>query len=60
MIGNNTKEIILAHISQEGNTRELALNTLISHLDKKQIHHDQMKLYPADQFSIYVGGKGAK
>lgn len=60
VIGNNTKEIILAHISQEGNTRELALNTLISHLDKKQIHHDQMKLYPADQFSIYVGGKGAK
>lgn len=60
VIGNNTKEIVLAHISQEGNTRELALNTLVSHLDKKQIHHDEMKLYPADQFSIYVGGKGAK
>lgn len=60
VLGDKTKEIVLAHISQEGNTRDLALQTLVSHLDKKQIAHDHMKLYPADQFSIYVGGKGAK
>ena len=60
VISQKTKEIVLAHISQEGNTRELALQTLVSHLDKKKICHDHMNLYPADQFSIYIGGKGAK
>ena len=54
---NKTKEIVLAHISQEGNTREKALRTLQETLHRKQIKHDHMKLYPADQFSIYIGGK---
>lgn len=54
---HKTKEIVLAHISQEGNTREKALRTLQETLHRKQIKHDHMKLYPADQFSIYIGGK---
>lgn len=60
VLGDNTKEIVLAHISQEGNTRDLALSTLTSHLQRHQIAYDHMKLFPADQFSIYVGGKDAK
>lgn len=60
VLGANTKEIVLAHISQEGNTRDLALATLKSHLDRHQISYDHMNLFPADQFSIYVGGKDAK
>lgn len=27
MIGNRTKEVVLAHLSEEANTKELALNT---------------------------------
>lgn len=57
-IGEKTKEIILAHISQEGNTRDMALTCLKQQLERKQIKHDHMKLYPADQFSIYIGGNG--
>ena len=55
-----TKEIVLAHISQEGNTRELALETLEKTLDEKQIDHSHMHLYPADQFSIYLSGHGGE
>ena len=32
VIGDRTKEIVLAHISQEGNTKELALSTLMRYL----------------------------
>lgn len=60
VIGDKTKEIVLAHISQEGNTRDMALSTLRSYLIKKAIPHEHMKLYPADQFSIYIGGTGGK
>lgn len=33
MIGINTKHIVLAHLSKENNTRELALETLVNTLD---------------------------
>ncbi len=32
VIGENTKQILLAHISDQANTRPLALDTVISHL----------------------------
>lgn len=56
----HTKEIVLAHISQEGNTRELALETLQKTFVKKGIQHSSMSLYSAEQFAIYVGGNGGK
>lgn len=56
IIGDKTKEIILAHISQEGNTRELALNTLRKTLIDKNINCDHLKLYASEQFNIYIGG----
>ena len=37
LIGNNTHHIILAHLSEQNNTEELALSTLRSALDKKNI-----------------------
>lgn len=52
-----TKEIVLAHISQEGNSREKALKTLQKTLCRKQVNYEHMKLFAADQFSIYIGGK---
>ena len=36
-IGNNTKKIILAHLSEENNTEELALETLKDRLNKEKI-----------------------
>lgn len=60
VLGDKTREIVLAHISQEGNTRDLALQTLVSHLKRHQINHEHMQLFPADQFSIYIGGKDTK
>ena len=57
VMGDNTKEIILAHISQEGNTRDMALATLHETLERKQKLKKDLKLYPAEQFGIYIGGK---
>lgn len=36
-IGNKTKYILLAHLSEENNTKELAYNTLTERLDKEKI-----------------------
>ena len=36
-IGNNTKKIILAHLSEENNTENLAMETLIERLNKENI-----------------------
>ena len=36
-IGSNTKFVILAHLSEQNNTEELALSTLKETLDKKKI-----------------------
>ena len=36
-IGDNTEKIILIHLSEENNTPELALKTLLDTLDKKGV-----------------------
>lgn len=36
-IGNNTKKVILAHLSEENNTEQLALDTLNKRLEKQNI-----------------------
>ena len=37
-IGNKTKYILLAHLSEENNTKDLAYNTLIERLEKEQLN----------------------
>ncbi|MBR6690976.1 MAG: MBL fold metallo-hydrolase [Bacilli bacterium] len=37
LIGNNTKHIVLAHLSEQNNTEELALSTLNQTLERKNI-----------------------
>lgn len=37
-IGDNTKYVLLAHLSEDNNTEELAYETLISRLNKNNIH----------------------
>lgn len=43
-IGNKTKYILLAHLSEENNTKELAYNTLINRLEKEKIQIDNIIL----------------
>lgn len=57
IIGPNTKEIVLAHISEEANTREMALAVLEETMRSHCICMDQLKLHPAAQFDVYQGGK---
>ena len=37
IIGNKTKYILLAHLSEENNTKDLAYNTLINRLTKENL-----------------------
>ena len=41
-IGNKTKYIVLAHLSEENNTKDLAYNTLIEKLREKNKHVDNI------------------
>ncbi|MEF9967015.1 MAG: MBL fold metallo-hydrolase [Longicatena sp.] len=56
VMSDKTKEIVLAHISREGNTRALALETLEAELKKKDKMHENLNCYAAQQFGIYLGG----
>lgn len=53
-MGENTKEIVLAHISEEANTEELALSVLEEALEDSEIHP---KVQAAKQFEITCGGQ---
>ncbi len=55
IVGDNTREVILAHISEEGNTPDLALNTLTQVFDDlaKPIN---FKVSVAKQYEVIVGG----
>ncbi len=57
LIGNNTKEIVLAHISQECNTPELALSSLITTLESNNIDPEKYRIHVAEQFGMYKGGQ---
>ncbi|MDD4642503.1 MAG: MBL fold metallo-hydrolase [Erysipelotrichaceae bacterium] len=52
VIGDRTKEIVLAHISEEANRPEIALKTI-----KNKITNDKVKIQTAGQFSILTGGR---
>lgn len=55
MIGENTKEIVLAHLSQEANTKEKALATYRQILKEENISFDNIKV--ASQVDVVSGGK---
>lgn len=56
MIGNRTKEVVLAHLSEEANTKELALNTFIKVAESKNINLDNIKVKAARQHRAISGG----
>ncbi|WP_454962030.1 MBL fold metallo-hydrolase [Eggerthia catenaformis] len=57
IMGENTKEIILAHLSQEANTKELALHTYYDVFDELHNSFDKKKIRCADQFKVLTGGR---
>jgi hypothetical protein len=57
VIGEDTKEIVLAHLSQEANTKELALKTYYEVFDEKHMSFDRNNIKVASQVDVVSGGK---
>lgn len=55
-MSDRTREIVLAHISREGNTRELALQALEKQLQKCNKAHETLRCHAAQQYGVYIGG----
>lgn len=43
-IGNNTKKVILAHLSEQNNTKELAIKTLQNTLQKRSVNFQNIEI----------------
>lgn len=56
LIGDKTKEVILAHISEEANTPELALKTHLKIYQKNYIDFDKINVHCAKQYECVIGG----
>lgn len=56
LIGKQTKEIVLAHLSREANTKELALETYTQVFNENNIDLNQFKLKVASQIDVVCGG----
>ena len=56
IIGSNTKEIVLAHLSQEANTPEKALSAYEKIFRKRKIDTRNIKIHCANQFEMTLGG----
>lgn len=60
LVGPKTKEIVLAHISEEANDPQLAYETLIEILISEQIDYKHLKIELAKQYESYHGGNYEK
>lgn len=56
IIGDRTKQIYLAHLSREANTKEIALNTFYNIAKEKNINLDNIFINTADQNIELIGG----
>lgn len=56
LVGPSTKEIILAHISEESNTYELAVETFIKKFKKAHIDLNKISIKAAKQREMVTGG----
>jgi phosphoribosyl 1,2-cyclic phosphodiesterase len=57
LIGPHTKQIYLAHLSEECNTPELALETYQKTFQKKRIDASHIEIIPAKQWESVSGGE---
>lgn len=56
MIGDKTREVVLAHLSEEANTPEVALATYFRIFRKRLIDLDGINIHAASQHELVVGG----
>ena len=54
LIGENTHHIILAHLSEQNNTEELALSTLRETLERKNIDFKNIKVARQNEMTEFV------
>ena len=57
LIGEKTKQIVLAHISMESNSHEVALETYYKIFKKAHIDLEKVSIICADQFEMTCAGK---
>lgn len=57
IMGENTTEVVLAHISQEANTQKLAYDCFVQELHLVGFPIQQLKIHAAGQFELYYGGQ---
>lgn len=57
MVGPNTKDIVLAHLSEEANTPEVALAAFHKILPRKNIDTSKLKILAAKQWELVSGGR---
>jgi hypothetical protein len=56
MIGPNTKSVYLAHISEEANTPDIALESYQKVLRKRRLLTSAFKIELTKQYDVVVGG----
>ncbi|HAV19961.1 MAG TPA: MBL fold metallo-hydrolase [Firmicutes bacterium] len=56
LLGDRTKEIILAHLSEEANDPEVALKAHLKIYQRKYIDIDKIRIVPAKQYELVSGG----
>ncbi len=56
VLGEDTKEIVLAHISREANTKELALSAYDRVFRQRHVDMTKLSIKAADQELVLVGG----
>jgi len=56
MVGENTREVVLAHLSEEANTPEVALAAYFRIFRKRLIDIDRINIHAASQHQLVVGG----
>lgn len=56
MVGPQTKDIVLAHLSEEANTPEVALQAFHKILLRKNIDTSKLNIFPAKQYELVSGG----
>lgn len=57
LVGDRTKDIILAHLSEESNTPELAIKAYQKKFNKYHINMDKIRIVCASQHECVHGGK---
>ncbi len=56
LVGDKTKEIFLAHLSEEANAPEVALKAHLTIYRRKYIDVDNIRIVPAPQYGVVSGG----